>query len=118
MKGMNWATRKIAMKLTPTIVYTLESTSEIKVEFQTIVKNMSQIYTINGETEHRDYDGDLVTTTTRLDDEGKFIMTCVGKKIGPLRTVREFMENGHLKITTAVLDKNISCYRIFKRQHD
>ena len=104
------------MRLTPTIVYTLESATEIKVEFQTIVKNMSQVYAINGETQHRDYDGELVTTTTQVDDEGKLIMTCRGKKIGPLRTVREFMENGHLKITTEVVDKNVSCFRIFRQE--
>ena len=112
---MNWPTRKIALKLTPTIVYSMPSESKIKVEFQTIVKNMAQTYNFPGYTQHTDYDGEQVTTTTELNDNGKLTFNCVGKKIGPLRTEREIMENGQLKITTTVVDKEVSCYRVFQR---
>ena len=47
---MNWATRKIALRLTPTIIYSLENENQLKVEFQTIVKNMSQVYNVPGST--------------------------------------------------------------------
>lgn len=47
---MNWATRKIALRLTPTIIYSLESDNQLKVEFQTVVKNMSQVYNVPGST--------------------------------------------------------------------
>ena len=50
---MSWATRKIAMKLTPTIVYRIQSETELSVEFQTIVKNMEQTYTVPGKTKHK-----------------------------------------------------------------
>ena len=56
--GMNWATRKIAKRLTPKIIISfVNSPSDdeklLRIEYQTVVKNMEQIYKCPGTTQHR-----------------------------------------------------------------
>jgi len=55
---MNWATRKIAKRLTPKIIISfVKSPSDdeklLRIEYQTVVKNMEQLYKCPGITKHR-----------------------------------------------------------------
>ena len=62
-----------------------------------------------------DHDGDDVETETFLEDE-KVTLICTGKPYGPLKTVREILPDGTLKVHTILTDLNVSCYRLFKRE--
>ena len=110
---MNWATRKIAKRLTPKIIISFVSSPNndgklLRIEYQTVVKNMEQVYKCPGITKHRgltyvfllpllffniycnlygltyiykmiqDYDNDDVETEVILDDE-KIVLICRGK---------------------------------------
>ena len=52
---MNWATRKIAKRLTPKIIISFLPNNDetlLRIEYQTIVKNMEQVYKCQGITKH------------------------------------------------------------------
>ena len=65
---MNWATRKIAKRLTPKIIISFVSSPNndgklLRIEYQTVVKNMEQVYKCPGITKHRGYICFLITFT-------------------------------------------------------
>ena len=39
---MNWVTRKIASKLKPTVIFSFPAEDKFQIEYQTMVKNMTQ----------------------------------------------------------------------------
>ena len=51
--GMSWAKRKIAAKLTPTIIFSFPNDDTLKIEFTTTVMSRVQEYKINGVTKHK-----------------------------------------------------------------
>ena len=105
------------MKLTPTIVYSMPNPKELLVEHQTAVKTISTTYNFPGITNHVDYDGDNVETEIFFRDR-KLEFLCGGKSSGTLKTTRELVDDKTLKITTIVVDKNVSCYRLFRRSSE
>ena len=50
---MSWAKRKIAAKLTPTIIFSFPNDDTLKIEFTTTVMSRVQEYKINGVTKHK-----------------------------------------------------------------
>ena len=55
---MNWATRKIAKRLTPKIIISFLPNNDetlLRIEYQTVVKNMEQLYKCQGITKHRGF---------------------------------------------------------------
>ena len=50
---MSWTKRKIASKLTPTIVFSFPDSNTINIAFSTSVMTRSQSYTIKGTTKHK-----------------------------------------------------------------
>lgn len=50
---MSWTKRKIASKLTPTIVFSFPDKATINIAFSTTVMTRSQSYTIKGTTKHK-----------------------------------------------------------------
>ena len=71
--GMSWAKRKIATKLTPTIIFTFPNDDTLKIEFTTTVMSRVQEYKINGVTKHKGniFVGDFVTEKVYLEILGK-----------------------------------------------
>ena len=72
---MNWATRKIAKRLTPKIIISfVKSPSDdeklLRIEYQTVVKNMEQLYKCPGITKHRG----LKLPTVKLKIPGKHFL--------------------------------------------
>ena len=50
---MSWTKRKIATKLTPTIIFSFPDKNTIKIEFSTSVMSRVQEYKIGGVTQHK-----------------------------------------------------------------
>ena len=50
---MSWTKRKIAGKLTPTIVFSFPDKNTINIAFSTSVMTRAQAYTIKGTTKHK-----------------------------------------------------------------
>merc|ERR1712136_463492 len=110
-QGMSWAKRKIAAKLTPTIIFSFPNDDTLKIEFTTTVMSRVQEYKINGVTKDKD-----VETEASIDPEtGMIVMVTKGQKCGPIKTTR-VVDGDVLTLTTILVDKNVSCTRIFKRQ--
>merc|ERR1712235_215098 len=76
-QGMSWAKRKIATKLTPTIIFSFPNDDTLKIEFTTTVMSRVQEYKINGVTKHKGnlkiFAGDFVTEKVYLEILGKQI---------------------------------------------
>ena len=74
---MSWAKRKIATKLTPTIIFSFPNDDTLKIEFTTTVMSRVQEYKINGVTKHKGnlkiFAGDFVTEKVYLEILGKQI---------------------------------------------
>jgi len=113
--GMSWTKRKIASKLTPTINFSFPNKETLKIQFSTSVMSRTQEYKINGITKHKDYEDNDVETEASIDENGQIVMLTKGQKCGPIRTTR-VVDGDTLTLTTTLVDKNISCTRIFKRQ--
>lgn len=115
-QGMSWAKRKIATKLTPTIIFSFPNEDTLKIEFTTTVMSRVQEYKINGVTKHKDYEDNDVETEASIDPEtGMIVMVTKGQKCGPIKTTR-VVDGDVLTLTSILVDKNVSCTRIFKRQ--
>lgn len=74
-EGMNWATRKIAKRLTPKIIISFvkspgDDEKLLRIEYQTVVKNMEQIYKCPGTTKHRGIQSSSQGSTERQDRIG------------------------------------------------
>merc|ERR1712035_213075 len=107
-QGMSWAKRRIATKLTPTIIFSFPNDDTLKIEFTTTVMSRVQEYKINGVTKHKDYEDNDAETEM-------IVMVTKGQKCGPIKTTR-VVDGDVLTLTTILVDKNVSCTRIFKRQ--
>merc|ERR1712189_126221 len=114
-QGMSWTKRKIASKLTPTIVFTFPEENKINIAFSTTVMTRSQTYTIKGKTNHKDYEDNDVESEAEVDADGNWIMVTRGQKCGPIKTSR-IVDGNKLTLTTAIVEKNVSCVRHFERQ--
>merc|ERR1712133_330005 len=116
LTGMSWAKRKIAAKLTPTIIFSFPNDDTLKIEFTTTVMSRVQEYKINGITKHKDYEDNDVETEASIDSEtGMIVMVTKGQKCGPIKTTR-VVDGDVLTLTSTLVDKNVSCPRIFQRQ--
>ena len=62
-----------------------------------------------------DYEDNDVESEAEVDEEGNWVMVTRGQKCGPVKTTR-VVEKDVLTLTTIVVDKKISCVRVFARQ--
>merc|ERR1719173_11552 len=85
-QGMSWTKRKIASKLTPTIVFSFPDSNTINIAFSTSVMTRSQSYTIKGTTKHKDYEDNDVESEAEIDSDGNWVMVTRGQKCGPIKT--------------------------------